>query len=127
MALRGHITGILNRLIREGENGTGEAPEPARASGAAASREGERQMSAQAEVHFRVQHYPDTDPVIALVFVRDGKPLPPNGKAFAFELSPGTTKLEADTVASLLNRRVVRLVETRADPTAPAGVTSPSV
>lgn len=71
-------------------------------------------MTAQADVQFRVLNYPGSDPVVAMTFVRDGRPLPPSGKVFTFELAPGTAKLEADTLVSLLNRRVVRLIETRA-------------
>ena len=48
--------------------------------------------------------------------MKDGKPVPPNGRVFTFELSPGTSNKEADTLAGLLNRRVLRLVETRPDP-----------
>ena len=76
-------------------------------------------MSGQREVRFRVLNYPETGPVVGLVFMRDGKPVAPNGSAFSFGLTPGTTKLEADTLVSLLNRRVVRLVETRAESEAP--------
>ncbi len=77
-------------------------------------------MSGQVDVRFRVLNYPDSGPVVGLVFMHDGKAVAPNGTAFSFDLTPGTTKLEADTLVSLLNRRVVRLVETRA---APAEVT----
>jgi hypothetical protein len=73
-------------------------------------------MSGQAEIQFRVLHFPDSEPVIGLVFMKDGQPLPPNGRVFTFELAPETSNMEADTLASLLNRRVLRLVETRPDP-----------
>ncbi len=73
-------------------------------------------MSGKAEIEFRVLAFPDSEPVIGLVFMKDGKPVPPNGRVFTFELSPGTSNMEADTVASLLNQRVLRLVETRPDP-----------
>jgi hypothetical protein len=72
-------------------------------------------MSGQLDLRFRVLNYPDAGPVVGLVFMHDGKPVTPNGTAFSFDLTPGTTKLEADTLVSLLNRRVVRLVETRID------------
>ena len=67
------------------------------------------------EVRFEVLDYSDSR-ALALVFMRVGQPLPPNGRVFTLELTPDTTKLEADTLVSLLNRRVVALVETRAPP-----------
>ena len=73
-------------------------------------------MSGKAGIEFRVLPFKDSEPVIGLVFMKDGRPVPPNGRVFTFELSPGTSNMEADTVASLLNRRVLRLVETRPDP-----------
>ena len=79
---------------------------------------GELSRTPEANVEFRVSHE-GADPVLALVFIRNGQPAPPNGRVFTLELSPDTTKLEADTLASLLNRRVVRLVETRGAPEAP--------
>jgi hypothetical protein len=72
-------------------------------------------MSGQVDVRFRVLNFPDSGPVVGLVFMHEGKAVAPNGTAFSFGLTPGTTKLEADTLVSLLNRRVVRLVETRAE------------
>lgn len=81
-------------------------------------------MSSQLDVRFRVLNYPDSGPVVGLVFMHDGKPVTPTGTAFSFDLTPGTTKLEADTLVSLLNRRVVRLVETRADTGEPAESTA---
>jgi len=121
MALRTQITGILNRLVGEGEGEDaegGSARAPAQAHVNPHGGNGDHRMTTQADIQFRVLNYPDTDPVVALVFVRDGNPLPPNGRVFTLELSPGTTQLEANTLVSLLNRRVVRLVETRAAPSA---------
>jgi hypothetical protein len=46
------------------------------------------------------------------VFLRNGVPIEPSGRVFTLELVPGTPKLEADTLASLLNRRVTHLLET---------------
>ncbi len=48
--------------------------------------------------------------------MRGGLPIAPSGRVFTFELAPGTPKLEADTLASLLNRRITHLVETQIDP-----------
>ena len=69
-------------------------------------------MSGQVDVRFRVLNYPDSGPVVGLVFMHDGKAVAPNGTAFSFHLTPGTTKLEADTLVSLLNR-IPRSPETR--------------
>ena len=117
MALRSQIGGFLNRRVRDDEALRGE-PVQTQAEPRVARRDGNggERMTSQADVQFRALNYPDTDPVVALVFVRDGVPLPPNGRVFTLELSPGTTQLEANTLVSLLNRRVVRLVETRAEP-----------
>ena len=49
-------------------------------------------------------------------FLRGGVPIAPSGRVFTFELAPGTPRLEADTLASLLNRRITHLVETQTDP-----------
>ena len=77
-------------------------------------------MSGQVDVRFRVLNYPDSGPVVGLVFMHEGKAVAGNGTVFSFDLTPGTTKLEADTLVSLLNRRVVRLVETRGEAEGPA-------
>src|SRR5688500_16330846 len=66
---------------------------------------GKLSRTPEANVEFRVLNE-GADPVLALVFMRNGEPVPPNGRVFTLELSPETTKLEADTLASLLNRRV---------------------
>ncbi len=55
-------------------------------------------MSGQVDVRFRVLNFPDSGPVVGLVFMHEGKPVAPNGTAFSFDLTPGTTKLEADTL-----------------------------
>jgi hypothetical protein len=65
------------------------------------------------QVAFESLEYDDGQPFIALVFLRDGVPIAPPGRVFTFDLAPGTPKLEADTLASLLSRRVTHLVETR--------------
>jgi hypothetical protein len=65
-----------------------------------------------AEVAFESLEYEDGQPFIALVFLRNGVPIEPSGRVFTLELVPGTPKLEADTLASLLNRRVTHLLET---------------
>ena len=67
------------------------------------------------QVAFESLEYDDGQPFIALVFLRDGVELEPSGRVFTFELLPGTPKLEADTLASLLSRRVTHLVETQVD------------
>src|SRR3954447_8250513 len=64
------------------------------------------------QVAFESLEYDDGQPFIALVFLRDGVPIDASGRVFTFELSPGTPKLEADTLASLLSRRVTHLLET---------------
>src|SRR5215203_842858 len=65
------------------------------------------------QVAFEGLQYDDGQPFIALVFLRDGVPIPPPGRVFTFELTPGTPKMEADTLASLLSRRVTHLIETQ--------------
>jgi hypothetical protein len=72
------------------------------------------------QVAFESLQYEDGQPFIALVFLRDGVPIEPSGRVFTFELAPGTPTLEADTLASLLSRRVTRLVETKVEGDAPA-------
>lgn len=67
------------------------------------------------EVAFESLEYDDGQPFLALVFLRNGEPIAPPGRVFTFELAPGTPKLEADTLASLLSRRVTHLVETQAE------------
>ena len=67
------------------------------------------------QVAFESLQYDDGQPFIALVFLRDGVPIAPSGHVFTFELTAGTPKLEADTLASLLSRRVTHLVETQVD------------
>ena len=68
------------------------------------------------QVAFESLEYDDGQPFIALVFLRGGVPIAPSGRVFTFELGPGTPKLEAETLASLLNRRITHLVETQIDP-----------
>ena len=67
------------------------------------------------QVAFESLEYDDGQPFIALVFLRDGAPIAPSGRVFTFELTAGTPKLEADTLASLLSRRVTHLVETKVE------------
>ena len=67
------------------------------------------------QVAFESLQYEDGQPFIALVFLRDGVPIAPSGRVFTFELAPGTPKLEADTLASLLSRRVTYLLETQVE------------
>ena len=67
------------------------------------------------QVAFESLQYEYGQPFIALVFLRDGVPIAPSGRVFTFELTPGTPTLEADTLASLLSRRVTRLVETQVE------------
>ena len=67
------------------------------------------------QVAFESLEYEDGQPFIALVFLRDGVPIAPSGRVFTFELEPGTPKLEADTLASLLSRRITHVVETQTD------------
>lgn len=74
------------------------------------------------EVAFESLEYEDGQPFLALVFLRGGVPVEPSGRVFTFELAPGTPKLEADTLASLLGRRVTHLVETQVEPDTGAGV-----
>lgn len=69
----------------------------------------------RAEVRFEVLKYEDGQPFVALVFMRDGNPLPVEGRLFTFDLVPGTTPLEAETLARLLSRRVTHLAETVAE------------
>ena len=64
------------------------------------------------ELTFEVLQYEDGQPFVALVFMKDGRPLPVEGRLFTFDLAPGTTKLEAETLARLLSRRVTHLAET---------------
>jgi hypothetical protein len=61
---------------------------------------------------FEVLQYEDGQPFVALVFMKDGRPVPVEGRLFTFDLAPGTTQLEADTLARLLSRRVTHLAET---------------
>ena len=68
------------------------------------------------EVAFESLEYEDGQPFIALVFMRGGVPIAPAGRVFTFELAPGTPKLEADTLASLMGRRITHLNETQVDP-----------
>ena len=67
------------------------------------------------QVAFESLEYDDGQTFIALVFLRDGVPIEPSGRVFTFDLAPGTPKLEADTLAPLLSRRVTHLVETQVD------------
>ena len=72
------------------------------------------------ELTFEVLQYEDGQPFVALVFLRDGRPVPVGGRLFTFDLAPGTTQLEAETLARLLSRRVTHLAETvAAKPVAP--------
>ena len=64
------------------------------------------------ELTFEVLQYEDGQPFVALVFMKDGRPLPIEGRLFTFDLAPGTTHLEAETLARLLSRRVTHLAET---------------
>ena len=80
---------------------------------AATERTHERQRGVQ--VAFEGLQYDDGQPFIALVFLRNGVPIAPPGRVFTLELAPGTPKLEADTLASLLSRRVTHLVETQVE------------
>ena len=93
--------------------GRRRAPEPV-VSDANTEERPERQQGV--EVAFESLEYDDGQPFIALVFLRGGVPIAPSGRVFTFELAPGTSKLEADTLASLLNRRITHLVETQTDP-----------
>jgi len=68
----------------------------------------------RAGVRFEALQYEDGQPFVALVFMKDGKPLPLSGRLFTFDLQPGTTKGEAEKLVSLLNDRVTDFVETRA-------------
>lgn len=65
-------------------------------------------------VTFEVLQYEDGQPFVALVFMKDGQPLPAEGRLFTFDLAPGTTQLEAETLARLLSRRVTHLAKTAA-------------
>ena len=77
------------------------------------SNEDGREPQGGVEVAFESLEYEDGQPFVALVFLRDGVPISPPGRVFTFDLAPGTPKLEADTLASLLSRRVTHLVETQ--------------
>lgn len=93
--------------------------------GSADADPGEGRNGARAvEVAFESLDYEDGQPFIALVFLRGGVRVDPSGRVFTFELTPGTPKLEADTLASLLGRGVTHLVETQADAEEP-GAGSP--
>jgi hypothetical protein len=61
---------------------------------------------------FEVLQYEDGQPFVALVFMKDGRPVPIEGRLFTFDLAAGTTQLEAETLARLLSRRVTHLAET---------------
>jgi hypothetical protein len=80
-----------------------------------AGTEDRRDRQGGVEVAFESLEYDDGQPFIALVFLRNGVPIAPSGRVFTFELAPGTPKLEADTLASLLSRRVTHLVETQVE------------
>ena len=97
------------RGLLKGPRSAPEQP-PSHASPAASPNRGRA-----VEVAFESLEYDDGQPFIALVFLRDGVPVAPSGSVFTLELAPGTPKLEADTLASLLSRRVTHLVETQAD------------
>ena len=79
------------------------------------SNEDGREPQGGVEVAFESLEYDDGQPFIALVFLRNGVPVEPSGRVFTFELAPGTPKLEADTLASLLCRRVTHLIETKVE------------
>jgi hypothetical protein len=64
------------------------------------------------ELTFEVLQYEDGQPFVALVFMKDGRPLPVGGRLFTLDLAPGTTQVEAETLARLLSRRVTHLAET---------------
>jgi hypothetical protein len=64
------------------------------------------------ELTFEVLQYEDGQPFVALVFLKGGRPVPVEGRLFTFDLAPGTTQLEAETLARLLSRRVTHLAET---------------
>ena len=82
----------------------------------AARDSGAAELSARdAHVQFRVLDEAN-GPALAIVFIRNGELVPPNGRVFTLELSPETKRLEADTLASLLNQR---LFETRGAPATP--------
>lgn len=94
--------GFFKRGWREPNNADPSAEKPGRPDGQRA-----------VELAFESLEYDDGQPFIALVFLRDGVPIEPSGRVFTLELAPGTPKLEAETLASLLGRRVTHLVETQ--------------
>ena len=76
------------------------------------------------EITFQVFQYDDGQPFIALGFTRDGAALAAGGRLFTLDLSPGTSPIEANTLAHLLRRKVTHLSMTSGDapaPDAPAG------
>jgi hypothetical protein len=64
------------------------------------------------EVTFQVFQYDDGQPFIALSFKRDGEAMPVDGRLFTLDLSPGTSPIEANTLAHLLRRKVTHLTMT---------------
>ena len=97
-----HWTGFLKRPWAKPQTPEGASATPS------------NQQERRAGVSFEALQYEDGQPFVALVFMKDGRPLPLSGRLFTFDLKPGTTKGEAEKLVSLLNDRVTDFVETRA-------------
>ena len=61
------------------------------------------------EITFQVFQYDDGQPFIALGFRREGEVTPTGGRLFTLDLTPGTSPIEANTLAHLLRRKVTHL------------------